>query len=296
MPILTVVIAHLNFPLMERTVRTLKKMTKIPYRVILVDQSPNDYNWMIKEDLVHMIVKSYRNLGFAKAMNTGLRLTDTEYVMLLNDDVEFIYDKWWDDLMAEFAAMPKAACVNPHSFQNPKGDGSVISQWEFKDVLADGVYTDEEMTAMKKLFGNSRYNGICMFAPVFKRAVLEEVGKKEGSPYGIALLDESYGQGSGEDYDMCRRIGLAGYEAMGSARVMCFHRWGATKNNMPNDEGNPISNYLMIKKGYEKMRSKWGPSREGSLPHQCPDGWDVQGRSGPKEPLEGQPWQIIDPL
>lgn len=295
-PILTVVIPHLNFPGLERCVRTLKKMTPIEYRVILVDQSPVDHNWMIQEGLVHLIVKSYRNLGFAKAVNTGLRLADTEYIMALNDDVEFIYDKWWSDIMDEFKALPKAACVNPHSFQNPKGDGSVISQWEYKDVLADGVYSDEEIASMKKLFGNARYNGICMFAPVFKRSALIAVGEREKSPYGLALLDESYGQGSGEDYDMCRRIGLTGMDAMGSARAMVFHRWGSTKNNMPTDQNNPISNFMLIKKGYETMKNKWGPARDGSLPHQHPDGWDVAGRSGPKEPLNGRPWQQIDPL
>lgn len=295
-PVLTVVIPHLNFKGLDRCVKTLKKMTSVPYRVILVDQSPNDYTWMIKEGLVHMIIKAYRNLGFAKACNTGLRLSDTPYVMLLNDDVEMIYPTWWEDVVNEFKELPDAACINPHSFQNPKGDGSVISQWAYKDVLAGETYSDEEMTAMKKLFGNARYNGICMFAPVFKRSALVAVGEREKSPYGIALLDESYGQGSGEDYDMCRRIGLTGMQAMGSARAMCFHLWGGTKNNMPTDQDNPISNFNLIKKGYEKMRSKWGPSREGSLPHQCPDGWDVVGRSGPKEPLNDQPWQIIDPL
>lgn len=293
-PILTVVIPHLNYVGLERCLRTLKMMTPIEYRVIIVDQSPNDYSHFIREGLAHQIIKTYRNLGFAKACNVGLRLADTEYVMLLNDDVEFIYGSWWEDLMAEFASMPGAACVNPHSIRNPKGSGEVEDQYPFKDVLAGEVYSPEEIEQCKNIFGKARYNGICMFAPVFRLEALCDLGKKEGSPYGIALLDESFGAGSGEDYDLCRRFGLADMACMGSARVIVWHYWGKTKNNMPEEGG--LTNHGLIAAGYKTMHDKWGPAREQQEPVNHPDGWDVQGRSGPKEPLNDKPWATVNPL
>lgn len=294
-PILTVVVPHLNYVGMRRGLETLKLMTPIPYRVILVDQSPNDNSQLIKDGLAHLIVKAHRNLGFAKACNVGMRLADTEYVMLLNDDVEFIYDKWWEDLMKEFEAMPGAACINPHSIRNPKGTGEVEDQYGFKDVLAGQRYSPEEIEACRNIFGKARYNGICMFAPVFRLEALRRLGAKEGSPYGIALLDESFGAGSGEDYDLCRRFGLADMACMGSARVIVWHYWGKTKNNMPKDELG-MTNHGLIAAGYKTMHDKWGPARDQQEPIKYPDGWDVVGRSGPKEPLNGKPWATVHPL
>jgi len=270
------------------------------YRVIIINQSGKDLSPYIRDGLAHLIIDSYRNLGFAKACNTGMRLADTEYVGILNDDVEFMYPEWWNDMLAEFKALDTVACaINPWSPRNPRGGGGMADQYKYKDVLTEGAYTPEEIEEVKKIFSYARSPGACMWFTVFRRDRLVELGKHEGSPYGIALLDESFGQGSGEDYDMCRRFGIMGYQVYGSARVFAWHWWGNTKNNMPKEEvaeGDVAPNYNLIAKGYERMKEKWGDAREQQEPVLHPDGWDVNGRSGPKVPLNDEPIQTIMPL
>lgn len=297
----TYVIPHLIYPNLEKSLRTLHKNTPPNFRVILVDQSRNDNSHLLKEKLVDVIVKVNRNLGFAKATNIGLRMADTEYVTALNDDVEFIYDRWWDDLMTVFRDRPDAGAVNPHSPRNPQGGGGVLDQYEYRDVLKDGNYTDEQIQEMKRVFsGNCPpgaeqiYPAGCTYATVFKRSALLDVGRQEGSIHGIALYDENFGTGGGEDYDLVRRLGLKGYRFYGTHRSFVFHWWLSTRQ-MLKEAGYGDSAYDSTAKGYNTFRTKWGPTH-GRGPNDTLDGADVYGRSGPREPINDQPWSTVLPL
>mgnify|MGYP001606486232 CR=1 FL=1 len=297
----TYVIPHLIYPGLKKSLLTLHKNTPKNFRVILVDQSRNDNSELLKEGLVDVIVKCSRNLGFAKATNIGLRMADTEYVTALNDDVEMIYDRWWEDLMTVFRDREDAGAVNPHSPRNPQGGGGICDQYIYRDVLKDGNYTDEQMNEMKQVFSRGSkpgqeqiYPAGCTYCTVFRRSALLDVGKQENSPYGIALYDEAFGTGGGEDYDLVRRMGLKGYRFYGTHRSFVYHWWLSTRS-MLQEAGYGESAYASTAKGYNTFRGKWGPTH-GKGPNDTLDGADVYGRSGPKEPLDGQPWFSVVPL
>ena len=116
---LDIVIPHLVFPQLEKTLRLLRANTPPCFRVILIDQSRNDNSYLQKEGLVDVIVKTKKNLGFAKACNTGLRISDAEYVMLLNDDVFLLSKTWLQDCMTVFRDRADAAAVNLSSHEIP---------------------------------------------------------------------------------------------------------------------------------------------------------------------------------
>lgn len=295
----TFVIPHLVYPELRKSLLTLHKNTPKNFKVLLVDQSRNDNSQLMKDGLVDMIVKVDKNLGFAKAVNTGLRLADTEFITALNDDVEFIYDKWWDDLMTVFKDRPDAGAVNPHSPRNPQGTGGTLDQYKYKNVLEEGNYTDEEINEMKQVFSKGAKPGAeaiypagCTYCTVFKREALEEVGRLENSPYGITLYDESFGVGGGEDYDLVRRMGLKRYRFYGTHRSFVWHWWLSTRS-MLKEAGYGDNAYETTQKGYATFRTKWGPTH-GTGPNDTLDGADVYGRSGPTKPLNDQPWFTIN--
>ena len=45
---------------------------------------------------VHVYLRSYRNLGCAKAWNIGVAMSDTKYVTILGDDTRIIDPLWWE--------------------------------------------------------------------------------------------------------------------------------------------------------------------------------------------------------
>ena len=96
----------------------------------------------------------------------------------------------------------------------------------------------------------------------------------------IGLFDESFGLGSGEDYDLCVRAARSGWRIKGGSKTMVFHWWGNTKDNMPTSEDS-ISNYDLIAGGNQNMERKWGKHIDKD-----PEGWSVSGDGGPKEPFD----------
>jgi len=299
---LDIVIPHLVFPQLEKTLRLLRANTPPCFRVILIDQSRNDNSYLQKEGLVDVIVKTKKNLGFAKACNTGLRISDAEYVMLLNDDVFLLSKTWLQDCMTVFRDRADAAAVNLSSPRNPHGGGGIVDQFPSEAAIERGYWTDEEIHQIKLIFDgvNTKpgceqiYPAGCLYAPIFKRSALEALGKHAGSPYGIALLDESFGTGGGEDYHFVRSLGLIGLRFYGTYRAWGYHFWLSTRSMMK-EAGYGEDAYQTTKKGYDRFRELWG-STHGKGPNDTPDGADVYGRSGPKEPLDGQPWFTVTPL
>ncbi len=179
---LDIIIPHLNYPDFQIGIDSLRRNSPqgLINKIIFINQSedhvPHDVDIEIK----------CGNLGFAKALNTGLRLSDAPYVMCLNDDVVFLNSKWWDGIEQTFNDYSTALCVNPSSICDPDGVGGtkVMDGFEYKEN-----YTDEEYT---KLLNSSVIDGICMWGPVFKREKLDQV---KGIVLGKAWFDEKFGNG-----------------------------------------------------------------------------------------------------
>lgn len=60
----------------------------------------------------HRLIRNYRNLGFVKAVNQGLSIATSEYIVLLNNDTEVTKD-WLEKLRQPFSENPKLAAVGP---------------------------------------------------------------------------------------------------------------------------------------------------------------------------------------
>lgn len=257
-----------NYKGLERFLETLYQHTPHNFRVIVVHNGKDCEEYEKVKDKVHLWINTYRNLGFAKSMNTGIRLADTPFITCANDDVELMYDSWWDEVMQLFKENPDMAGFNPHSPCNKQASGDRLCQYEYKKE-----YTEEDIKKMKEIFHSERfYDGCCTYFTIFKKELFDRIG----------LFDESFGQGSGEDYDICVRSGRknSGKRICGGSKVMVWHWWGNTKDNMPVAEGG-ISNYDLIVGGNQNLERKWGKHIDKD-----PQGWSVSGKGGPEEPKD----------
>jgi len=259
-----------NYKGLARLLETLKKYTDPNYKVIVVNNGyslPTDPGMVKFREIFNEVdiwINPIRNLGFGKAMNTGIKLADTEFVTIANDDVEIMYSGWWEEIMDMFEEDPKLGGFNPHSPCNKAADGNRYKQYDYKEE-----YTKEDIVKMKEIFNKERqYTGCCTYFTICRKAMFDSVG----------LFDESFGLGSGEDYDLCVRAMRGDWYVKGGSTTMVWHWWGDTKDNMP--EGGE-SNYNLIVGGNQNMERKWGKHIDKD-----PQGWSVSGRGGPDEPFD----------
>lgn len=231
------------------------------HRVIVIDQSVNGLPDLVNEDLAHVHFRVYRNLGFAKACNTGIRLADTDHVTLCNDDVSFFDERWWPALLEMLNKIGDAMGMNPSC---PKIPGWGIGKKE--DTYIAGIDSREAClgfevweTLIRETPHKGLVNGVAMWCTTFKR---EELLEK------IGLFDERFYPGAGEDYDMLGRCAKAGYHVYGTHMSWVWHDWGQTKD-VHTHQGRPK---MVERPGWNKLGELW------------PDGFDAWGRKGDRIP------------
>lgn len=241
--ILDVVIPHLNYEGWTIGLKSLFRNTPegVINKVFFIDQCKSPH---LFEDLPQVVSIRTPNLGFSKAMNTGIRLSDAPYVMCLNDDVVFFNKQWWEGILDTFKDFPNALCVNPSSVCDPDGRGGkvIMEGYQYTEDMDDETY--------KSLLKPYCIDGICMWGPVFKRELLDKV---RGIIPGKAWFDERFFPGGGEDYDLNRRAYLSGMRCLGSNRSYVWHHWYSTKN----DSGVPT-----VKHDGGMFKDKWSTETE----------------------------------
>ena len=120
----TFIIPIIRDDLIETCLDKLYKYTPDNFYVYVIDQTQNGIDRKLL-DRIHLYIRPHRNLGFAKACNEGIKLVETEYFTLLNDDVECINSKWLQGIIDTFKMIKKqtpdkpAVMVNPASIKLP---------------------------------------------------------------------------------------------------------------------------------------------------------------------------------
>lgn len=258
----TIIIPIIRPDFIGRLLETLAQNTEDNYYVIVIDQTTDNTAYLENHFKTHLWIRSYRNLGYAKAMNTGIKLAQTPYVTLCNDDLEFVDKRWWDGIIETFQTDHHIIAVNPMS---PKEgawgyglrednkdtwippEGYVLSADDPKSIVPAFMNRPLELKHMNEeqytwlLNSHPRYrketmvDGIAMWCTIFKKTGLEKIG----------LLDEKFYPGGGEDYDMLARAYSCAYpqerdvcdneyhwRMVSTSRSWVWHHWGQSKDQI----------------------------------------------------------------
>jgi len=210
----TFVIPHLSNKGVLRCLKTLWRHTPHNFRVILVDQGKEDLTEEIK-GLVHLYIKAYRPLGFAKACNIGWQLADTKYVTLLNDDVEFVHKNWWKGVEDSFEE--DVVGVNPMSSRQYSTGMKITDSVPYKKKWSLKDYNE----MLRLPFRHTQ----CM--AMFCTIIDQEIGKK------IGIFDEFFFPAGGEDTDWIIRAKALresqnhhrGYKVISTPKSYVWHWW-----------------------------------------------------------------------
>ena len=192
--------------------------TTYPYRLILIDNASDaptrDYLDSFEKQMGQrgapevVLIRNSQNLGYVKAVNQGLRISDATYVCVYNNDT--VPAPGWLERMVDFAeAHEDVGLINP--LCDGHGDTPIEA---YAQSLTKNKGTYMEM---------NQCQGFCM---LIKRELIDKIG----------YLDEAFGIGGYDDTDYSMRAHTAGYRCVAIYDSYVYHRQHASFNKAGNRE------------------------------------------------------------
>lgn len=169
------------------------RQTYFPYRLIIIDNGSQKETQEYLEELCRdgnitiTLIRNETNLGYVKAINQGLRVSDADYVCLLNNDTK-VDEQWLEELIKVAQSNPRIGIVNPGGHPGSYKKKELKGRW-----IEIGFAT-----------------GFCM---LIKREVIDKIG----------FFDEAYEIGFWEDTDYCQRAKKAGYICASAKASYVYH-------------------------------------------------------------------------
>jgi len=232
---LTIVIPVFNqFDWTETCLTALKEETK-DYNVILVDNGSTDETRSLGEEFGLRIIRNTENLGFPKAVNQALKVVESEFACLLNNDV--VVTPGWAGRLME-VLNEGFSIVGPVTNYSAGGQKIKIPIYnDFKELKVNA--REWSKTCGKKVTEVNWVIGYCM---MFRASLFKEIGE----------FDDSQEICSGEEVDFCLRARMKGHK-IGIVRDVYIHHEGSvTFESMNVDYGE------ICKRNAEHLRNRWG--------------------------------------
>ena len=208
---------------LERCLTSLRKQSVRDLEVLLVDNGSEDGSaeYVERNFPEVRLVRLPENTGFCHAVNTGIRMTDSRYVILLNNDTVCAPD--FAGRLIE-AISSRKNCFSVQALMLRMDDPSIVDDagdyycalgWAFAAGRGKkaGMFDRD-----RKIFAS------CAGAAIYRRSVLEEIG----------LLDEAHFAYL-EDIDLGYRARLAGYENRLCAGAKVLHAGSASSGSAYNE-------------------------------------------------------------
>jgi len=189
-------------------IASIRAHTRVPYRVLLVDNGSNPPLAPAYEAMEHVtVIRSEQNLGFAAGVNLGLTQAEGHVVLLNNDTL--VPEAWLEGMLSVLDHDSNVGAVGPMS--NCVSGSQLIPDLQLESMEAINEYASHrraELAVQPRTV--ARLVGFCM---MLRDRVVRDVG----------LLDELFATGNFEDDDYCVRILRAGYQLCVDEGSFVFH-------------------------------------------------------------------------
>ena len=212
---------------------TLLIQSRFIEEIIIIDNNSTDGSQEFIEEFIKspnypidiILIKNEENLGFAPAVNQGIREAKSEYIYSINNDVELE----WNALEEVIKSMDESIDLgeNPFSIQS-----KMIQHYNRK--LIDDAGDEYNILAWTKKMGDGqpieRYNekreifSSCAGAALYRKSALDEIG----------LFDENF-FAYVEDVDLSYRAQLYGYKNFYCPNSIVYHYGSATSGSRYNE-------------------------------------------------------------
>ncbi len=211
---ITIVIPNYNGEkYIPQCLKALDRQEMKDFKVIIVDNGSDDNSVATAKSCPHSfamdIIELNSNYGFSKAVNQGIMASESEYVILLNNDTS-VERHFTQELVARlegqediFSAQALMLNYSDRRLVDSAGDWLCVLGWAFsrgKDKKASGY--DRECDIFSS----------CAGAAIYRRSVFDEIG----------LFDEDFFAYL-EDVDIGYRARLYGYRNVYAPKAKVLH-------------------------------------------------------------------------
>lgn len=208
----------------KKCLSSLKKNTKFPYKLIIVDNGSTDgtREWIEKQKDITLI-KTEENLGYAGACNVGMQISDSKYIVLSNNDILFT-PGWLSHFIEITKINSRIGLVGPVTNNAAGGHREMVRSYESDDDMFK--YAAEIRKRNSGFIQEVPW--LVFFCTLIKRSVVDKIGH----------LDESFGLGGHDDLDYSKRAAEAGFCCVIDRSVFVHHYCSITYriNQMPYNE------------------------------------------------------------
>jgi len=214
--------------------RERRKTKKLEIEVLVVDNaSTDDSSKMVKKSFPQVkLTKNKTNLGFAKAVNQGIKRAKGEFILLLNPDI-VVKENALKQIVS-FAESRQSVGVVGGRLLNPDGSGqpSVFHLSTFGGAIKEfwlgkkGTF-QKYLPKVNKPQAVEAVSGAAMLIP---KTIIKKIG----------LFDEHYFMYF-EDLDYCRRVKEAGLKVFYCPQTEFIHYHGQSGKKIPEK----VSHYLV---------------------------------------------------
>lgn len=148
-------------------------------KVIIIDNASKDktVNLIQKHHPWVQLIKNPTNVGYAKAVNQGVDLCDTEYVLLLNPDIRISSSQFSSETTKYMSLFNQTAAVAPLQFKDDEKKCSLNFTWSYLNPQAFRVYLSYLLQRKRTFIDPIKVtflNAGCLF---IRRSAFEHVGK-----------------------------------------------------------------------------------------------------------------------
>jgi GT2 family glycosyltransferase len=205
------IIPHWNRrDLLEPLLASLHAQVRPFDEIILIDNGSTDDSADLAHRLGATVLRLGSNLGFAAAVNRGIKATNADWIAILNNDVTLSPD-WLEILLGTNAAFATGKILNAADPSLIDGTFDEISRGACAWRCGQGKKDSP-------LWNQPRQIRIApMTAAIFRKSLFAAVGP----------LDENFGSYL-EDVDFGIRCALAGFQGAYIPTAVAYHRGSAT--------------------------------------------------------------------
>lgn len=220
---LTVIIPNYNGKHFLKNCFDSLKNQDYSHEVIIVDNGSRDGSVeFVKENYPEFtVIENQNNLGFSKAVNQGIKASKTDYVFLLNNDVE-LEAGCMDNLVKciqededIFAVASKMVQHQDRDRLDDAGDEYTILGWTKK--VGEGE-PHNRYDSSREIFS------ACAGAALYRRDIFEEIG----------YFDENFFAYM-EDVDISYRARIHGFKCIFCPGAVVYHHGSATSGSRYNE-------------------------------------------------------------
>ncbi|WP_026509465.1 glycosyltransferase family 2 protein [Butyrivibrio sp. LC3010] len=225
----TIIIPNYNgAKYLDACLRSLKKQT-VTSKVIVVDNGSTDNGLEILKNAMAKHAKAYpeviihelsENTGFANAVNVGMKLAKTEYVLLLNNDT--VSDEAMTEKLIKtadhdkkiFSVQAKMLQLNNPDYIDDAGDYYCALGWAFSPAR------DKHKGRYNK---KKTITSACAGAAIYRKSVFEEIGYFDEAHFCYL-----------EDVDIGYRARIFGYKNVFEPSAIVYHAGSGTSGSRYN--------------------------------------------------------------